>query len=362
MSFDQTTLIKQQVEQAIKNKYPLIIRGSNSHAFMLPDYGPGYGPEYDGEQIIDMTAHKGIIDYQPTELTIKARAGTPLSEIQQILAEHNQRLPTDFPAYSPTATLGGAIAIGHTGSGRPFLGAIRDHVLGAGLINGAAEILSCGGQVMKNVAGYDISRLICGSRGTLGPVLDISLKVQPIAETQLTRVFETDEIQAIPSMNKLAGRPLPVSAIIYFEQKMYVRLEGAESGVKQACKTLGGDSLPDSAEFWHSIQQQSHDFFNSPRPVWRVIVPASTPELDLEHKQHSLIDWCGGLRWVHVDKITQTDFIHLDNMNGYIENHRGGQITNPADLMTLLQKHMHKKIKRAFDPKNLFNPALSNFD
>lgn len=358
MSTDHTQLIQQQVEQAIENNNPLSIQGSNSHVFMLPDYAAGY----DKQQIIDMTTHTGIIDYQPTELIIKARAGTTIAEIQQTLTQQNQQLPTDFPAYAPTATLGGAIAIGHSGSGRPFLGAIRDHVLGAGLINGAAEILTCGGQVMKNVAGYDISRLLCGSRGTLGPILDVTIKVQPSAESQQTQVFETDENRAISSMNELARRPLPVSAIVYFEEKLYLRLQGAESGVKQAAKTLGGDSLSDSAEFWDSIQQQSHVFFNPQHPVWRVIVPASTPELELEHKQHSLIDWCGGLRWIHADHITQTDFIHIDNMGGYIENHRGGPATNPSDLMTELQKQMHKKIKQAFDPQRLFNPVLSNFD
>lgn len=309
-----------------------------------------------------MTRHQGILDYQPTELIIKARAGTTITEVQKTLAQSQQRLATDFPAYSPSATLGGAVAMGHTGSGRPFQGAIRDHILGVGLINGSAEILTCGGQVMKNVAGYDISRLLAGSRGTLGPVLDITLKVIPLAEQQITLVFELEENHAIQSMNTMASLSLPVTASCYYDQKTFIRLEGSESGLSQARQNIGGEELPESEKFWASIQQQSHEFFNVPHPIWRIIVPASTPELELEHKQQSLIDWCGGLRWIHAEKITQSDFIHITNMGGYIESHSGAQPTNPADLMTPLQKQMHSKIKKAFDPENLFNPALSKFN
>jgi len=351
---DNSQHIQQQVSEALQKKQPLYIKGSGSHDFMLADYN---------EQLsIDMTAHRGIIDYQPTELTLKARTGTPLAEIRQTLADSRQRLATDFPAYQASATLGGAVAIGHTGSGRPFQGAIRDHILGAGLVNGSANVLSCGGQVMKNVAGYDISRLLAGSRGTLGPILDITLKVMPVTEKQLTLVFEMNENQAIEAMNKMAGLSLPITAASYFDGKVFIRLEGTESGLNQAKQGLGGEQLASSETFWDSIQQQSHEFFNGEHPVWRIVVPASTPELELEHQQRSLIDWCGGLRWVHAEKITQSDFIHISNMGGYIENHRGSQATHPADLMTALQKQMHGKIKNAFDPENLFNPRLSNFE
>ncbi len=343
--------IHARVQQALSNQQPLSVHGSGSHDFMLADYRE--------TQQLDMAGHHGIIDYQPSELTLRARSGTTLKEIKQTLADSQQRLATDFPAYQANATLGGAVAIGHSGSGRPFQGAIRDHILGARLVNGYGDILNCGGQVMKNVAGYDISRLLCGSRGTLGPILDISLKVMPKPEQQMTRVFEMDENRAIETINKMAALSLPISAACYYDQKVYIRLEGTQAGLNAAGHKLGGETLPESEEFWSSIQQQTHEFFNTLAPIWRIIVPSTTPELELEHKQLSLIDWCGGLRWIHAQQITQSDFIHISNMGGYIENHSGHQPTNPADLMSTLQKQMHLQIKKAFDPKQLFNPALS---
>ena len=354
MAGDQTQTIHDQVQQAISDQQTLSINGSGSHEFMLPDHA--------ADSRIDMTAHSGIIDYQPTELTLKARAGTAIIDIQQTLAEQRQRLPTDFPMYSFKATLGGALAIGHTGSGRPFLGAIRDHILGASMINGFGHQLIGGAQVMKNVAGYDISRLLCGSRGTLGPVLDITVKVLPQPQLLQTRVFDMAENEAIESMNKIAGLALPVNACVHLDQRLYVRLEGSESGVRQASAKLGGEALPDSDLFWDSIQHQTHDFFQGRHPLWRVIVPATSSELELEHKHHSLIDWCGGLRWIYADQISQADFIHVSNLGGYIEGHRDAPPTEPASLMSPLQKQMHQNIKRSFDPSNIFNPALSGFN
>ncbi|MCK4710781.1 MAG: glycolate oxidase subunit GlcE [Gammaproteobacteria bacterium] len=353
MSNDNTQSIQQQVEQTLQQKRALSIHGSGSHQFMLPVFTE--------DQKIDMSLHQGIIDYQPTELVIKARAGTPVSEIQQVLAEQQQQLATDFPIYDNSTTLGGAVAIGHSGSSRPFQGAIRDHILGAGLINGSAEILNFGGQVMKNVAGYDVSRLLAGSRGTLGPILDITQKVLPVPEQQVTIVFDMQENKAIEMMNKMAGHSLPITASAFHEQKLFIRLGGTDAGVSQAQRSLGGEALDNSRHFWLSIQQQTHEFFKSPHPLWRIIVPATTPELELEFQHKSLIDWCGGLRWIHADEITQTDFIHIRNMGGYIESHRTDTPTNPADLMSTLQQQMHVKIKTSFDPEGIFNPSLSLF-
>ena len=354
MSSDNKQQILQQVEQAVADKQTLSIHGSGSHAFMLTDYAE--------ETSLDMTAHHGIIDYQPTELTLKARAGTRISDVQQTLAQQQQRLATDFPLYSAGTTLGGTIAIGHSGSGRPFLGGLRDGVLGVTLVNGLGHELSCGGQVMKNVAGYDISRLLNGSRGTLGPMLDITLKVLPQAQLQYTQVFAMDENEAIESMNKMAGLALPINACVHVDGKLYVRVEGSEADVRQAVGKLGGESLDDSAGFWASIQQQTHDFFQAGHPLWRVIVPSTTSELELEHKHHSMIDWCGGLRWIYADEISQSDFIHISNVGGYIEGHRNAAATDPTSLMSPLQKQMHQNIKQSFDPQNIFNPGLSRFN
>ena len=350
---DQGTAILEQVQRALRDRQSLSIHGSGCHDFMLADYRL--------DNRIDLTEHRGIIDYQPSELTIKARAGTPLGEINQTLAAQRQRLATDIPQLHENATLGGALTIGHTGSGRPFLGALRDHVLGAGLINGRGERIDCGGQVMKNVAGYDISRLLCGSRGTLGPVLDITLKVLPVPEQQTTLTFELEENQAIESMNRMAGRSLPLTAAVFLDGRLHVRLEGSRSGVEQAVKTLGGEPLEDSEAFWTSINQQSHPFFASAGSIWRVVVPTTTPRLELEKDHECLVDWCGGLRWIRADAITQADFIHVSNTGGYIDNYRCGSPSRPADLMDSLQRRMHTRVKAALDPHNLFNPALSEF-
>ena len=351
MSNDNTQAIRQQIEQAIQQQRTLSIHGSKSHDFMLPEYAEPLS--------IDMTLHHGIIDYQPTELNIKARSGTPVRLIQQTLAERGQQLPTDFPLYAESATLGGAVAIAHSGSARPFQGAIRDHILGAGLIDGSAQPIQAGGQVMKNVAGYDISRLLAGSRGTLGPILDITLKVLPIPERQQTRVFAMDENQAIQTMNRWAGQSLPITACIYLEQQLYVRLQGTDSGIQQTSQTLGGESLTDSIKFWDSIQRQTHAFFAEGLPLWRVIVPSTTPQLELENHHRTLIDWCGGLRWVYASEISQADFIHISNVGGYLEGHTAARPTHPAELLSPLQQQMHRRIKQAFDPDWLFNPVLS---
>ncbi len=351
MNQDQTQQIQQQLAQATANKQPLSIHGSGSHQFMLAEFSEA--------EKIDMRQHTGVIDYQPTELTLKAHSGTAISELIPLLQENHQRLPTDFPQYAEGCTLGGAIAVGHTGSGRPFHGAIRDHVLGATLINGHGELIHCGGQVMKNVAGYDVSRLLCGSRGTLGPILDITLKVLPQPETQVTLVFEKDMASAIQSMNQLAGQPLPVTAAVFYQGQLFIRLQGTESGVRHAQQHIGGDEMHEDRSFWQSIQQQTHAFFTHAEALWRVILPASAAALELQNEHHSLVDWCGGLRWIDSSEISASDRDKIRQMGGYIEAHRGNPPTHPASLMNSLQQKMQHRIKQAFDPENRFNPRLS---
>ncbi|MDJ0880510.1 MAG: glycolate oxidase subunit GlcE [Gammaproteobacteria bacterium] len=354
MSTDNQINIVEQVEQALKTQQAVSIRGSGSHDFMLADYLEN--------DVVDMTSHRGIIDYQPSELTLKARSGTTLKEIREVLGNEGQRLPTDIPLYEDQATLGGAIAIGHSGSGRPFLGAIRDHILGVGMLNGLGEVLNCGGQVMKNVAGYDISRLLCGSRGTLGPILDITLKVLPKPEHQITLHYELEENTAIETMNRMAGMPLPITACVFLDHRLYVRLEGNEPGLQQAEYKLGGERLDNPDQFWQQVQQQQHPFFiENQQPLWRTIVPTTAPKLELENHHEHMIDWCGGLRWIYSAELTQSDFIHITNVGGYVESFRGQTPTAPSALMTPLQNSFHQKVKTAFDPDNLFNPVLSNF-
>ena len=354
MSHDATQQIHDQVRGAIADGQGLSIHGAGSHAFMLGDYAE--------PARLDMTAHSGIIDHQPSELTIRARAGTPLTEINETLAEQGQRLPTEIPRFADDATLGGALATGLTGSGRPFLGALRDHVLGARLINGKGEIINCGGQVMKNVAGYDISRLLAGSRGSLGPILDITLKVLPRPEKQLTLVFDMDEGPAIEQMNRLAGKPMPITACAHIDGRLHIRLEGSLSGVEHAAQQLGGDSLADGNSLWSALSNLEHDFFSGDAALWRIISPstASLPYPDKPHRR--LIDWCGGLRWIRSPELDGDDLAPLRQHGAMVECLRGERPTRPAELMSAGQRKLHARIKHAFDPQSIFNPALSRFE
>lgn len=349
---DQTKIIVEQVAGARSQGKSLSIHGSGSHNFMLADF------REDALQL-DMTAHNGIIDYQPTELTLQARSGTPVAEIEKALAEKNQRLPTDFLCFKAQSTLGGAVAIGLTGCSRPFRGAIRDHVLGVTLVNGQAETIKGGGQVMKNVAGYDISRLMAGSYGTLGVMLDVTLKVLPRSERIDTRVFEMEENAALQHMNELAGKPLPIAAAIYLDGSLYLRLEGSEAGVAHAISRIGGETLEQSAGFWQSINNHSHSFFDDAQSLWRIVVPTTTAKLELESDHQALIDWCGGQRWLKSDTLAASDYEHVRNVGGYIESFRGKPPHQPESNLQPLQIRMQQRIKQAFDPDRIFNPVLS---
>lgn len=349
---DQSKTIVEQVADTRAQGKSLSIHGSGSHTFMLPDFE-------ETALRLDMTTHSGIIDYQPTELILQARSGTPVTEIKEALAEKNQRLPTDFPNFNTQATLAGSVAIGLTGCSRPFQGAIRDHVLGVTLVNGLAETIKGGGQVMKNVAGYDISRLMAGSRGTLGVMLDITLKVLPRSERMETRVFDMDENTALQYMNELAGKPLPITATVYLGGSLYLRLEGSESGVAHAITRIGGEALEQSEGFWHSINNHNHAFFDDAQSLWRIIVPTTTAKLELETDHEVLIDWCGGQRWLKADTLGASDYQHLRNVGGYIEPFRGQQPDQPESNLQSLQIRMQQRVKQAFDPDRIFNPVLS---
>jgi glycolate oxidase FAD binding subunit len=356
---DQTRTLQQQVRQAAAAGDALSIHGSGSHQALLGDFAEA--------ERLELARHSGILDYQPTELTIKARAGTPLATLREALAEGRQRLATDFPELAETATLGGALAIGQTGPARPFRGAIRDAVLGVTLLGADGEVLHFGGQVMKNVAGYDVSRLLCGSRGTLGVMLDITLKVMPLPELSVTLSFEAGEDQAIHDMNHLAGKPLPLSAAIFVDGHMLLRLEGSAAGVEAAAEELlrerdGTRLEPAEAEtLWRGLNRHEHPFFAGDSPLWRVVVPPTTPKLELECAHRSLTDWAGGLRWLRADRLGEADFAQVRRAGGYVESFRGSRIITPAELMSPLQRKLHRQVKKAFDPGNLFNPKLSNF-
>jgi glycolate oxidase FAD binding subunit len=344
--------ISQQLAEAIKAadaaRTSLAIRGGGTKRFCTG--------EPQGEPF-DVTGQRGMVSYEPTELVITARAGTPLAEIESRLAEHNQMLAFEPPHFGAAATLGGTIACGFSGPRRPYVGAARDFVLGVKMINGRGEILTFGGQVMKNVAGYDLSRLMVGARGTLGVLLDVSLKVLPKPSREITLTFEMPADRAIVAMNAWAGRPLPLSAACHSGDTLAIRLSGAAQAVQAAHAKLGGEIEEKGEEFWRELREQQRGFFQGDTPLWRLSVPSATPPLELPGKW--LIDWGGGQRWIK----TQAPAAEILNAAEKAGGHAAmvgaaeGRRTSPAALASELIS-LHRNLKQAFDPHGILNRAM----
>jgi len=344
----------QQYQQHIQDAYvaetPLCIQGGGSKAF--------YGRKIKGE-ILDVSANAGVISYEPTELVITVRAGTTISEINEVLAKEKQMLAFEPPCFATNATAGGMVACGLSGPRRPYVGAVRDFVLGLKCLNGKAEILNFGGQVMKNVAGYDVSRLMTGAMGTLGVLLEVSLKVLPEPEYELTLKGESDLATAIQLMNKWAGQSVPVSATSFHDGNIYIRLSGHKSAVLAAASQFPLSEYPDGENYWQSLREHkdnyfADDFFSDSRNLWRLSVPSTTEEINLQGQW--LIEWGGAQRWL----ITSEPLEQIRNVAGKAGGHatlfrggdRDGEIFQP--LSTGIE-HLHVALKNAFDPKRILN-------
>ncbi len=284
-----------------------------------------------------------------------------MDEIEAALAEHGQGLPFEPPRLGPGATLGGTIACALSGPARPYAGAARDLVLGTRVLTGRAEVLRFGGEVMKNVAGYDISRLMTGAMGTLGVLLEVSLKVLPLPAAEQTQVLELDQAQAIATLNAWAGRPLPITATCWTGRRLWVRLSGAATSVAQAATEIGGEPVADAAAFWRNqIREQGHPIFDGEAPLWRLSLPPATPPLDLPGvaPDATLVEWGGAQRWVHANLDAAQVRDALDRVGGHATLFRGGTRSGavfhplPPALMRI-----HRNLKRAFDPQGLLNPG-----
>ncbi|MEJ2142680.1 MAG: glycolate oxidase subunit GlcE [Gammaproteobacteria bacterium] len=342
---DKTDSLLAQVQVATDAQQSLLIQGGNSKAF--------YGNPVTGETL-SLQGHSGILDYDPAELVITARSGTPLKEIEHILADNNQMLAFEPPGFGDEATIGGTIACGFSGARRPYAGAARDFMLGCKLINGNAELLSFGGQVMKNVAGYDVSRLMTGALGTLGVLLEVSLKVLPVTEKEITLRKESSVDGALAMINRLAGQAFPISAASYYDGHLYVRLSGTESAVKNAEQSLGGERINDNTSFWSSINNHQHRFFKPGKPLWRVSVAADSPLLGIENDV--LLDWGGAQRWIYTDADAQTIRQLVAKQGGHAtcfrNAHKGVSVFHPLPAKL---KQLHLNLKSAFDPRGIFN-------
>jgi glycolate oxidase FAD binding subunit len=317
-----------------------------------------YGQRLAGE-ILDTRAYSGIVDYEPTELVITARCGTPLAEIEAALAERRQMLAFEPPHFGEGATFGGAVASGLSGPRRASSGAVRDFVLGAKLLDGKGQVLNFGGQVMKNVAGYDVSRMLVGSLGTLGLMLEMSVKVLPLAYRETTLRFAIGEIDAIRKLNEWGGLPLPLSASCWHDGVLSLRLSGAEAAVEAATRSLGGDVVPDCSAFWASVREQRHPFFDGDGALWRMSVPSTTGAIVLKGQQ--MIEWGGAQRWLRAaaDANTASSIRRtVSAVGGHATLFRGGEkdvgVFQP--LAPALAK-IHERLKTAFDPAQVFNPG-----
>lgn len=350
MNSDHAEALHQAVLDALVARRPLSIQGGGTKSF--------YGRPAQGTPL-DVTPHRGILSYQPTELVLTARCGTPLAEIGARLAEHGQMLPFEPPHFGAGATLGGAVACGLSGPRRAFAGSVRDAVLGCRIINGQGEILSFGGQVMKNVAGFDVSRLMVGAMGTLGVLLEVSLKVLPKPECERTLVFAMATPDALAAMSRWCGECWPLSGLAYDESWIYLRLAGAESAVEAAHQKLGGDVAVDGPGFWQRLKEQQGRFFRYPalgQNLWRLSVAPATPPLDLPGQW--LYDWGGALRWLRSDAPAATVFEAAAQVGGHASLFRGqaedGRVFQPLPSGL---KALHLNLKRTFDPHGLLNPG-----
>ena len=397
MDADLTEPLSARIRGAAGDGTPLAIAGGGTKDFL--------GRITQAERF-DVSAHRGIVTYEPTELVLSARGGTPLAEVNAALAEKGQMLAFEPPAFGEAATLGGAVAAGLSGPARPYAGAARDFVLGTRVLNGRGEALRFGGEVMKNVAGYDVSRLMTGAFGTLGVLLEVSLKVLPRPARVRTLAFEMSAEEAIARCNAWAAKPLPITGACHHDGRLYVRLAGTAGGVAAAADALGGETIGggtidgetvggetvggetvgsgiidgetidggtlggetddggtrdgealDGGPFWTALREQTLPFFTRDGPpLWRVSAPSGAAALGIGGD--CLIDWGGAQRWLRTDAPAAEVRAAAERAGGHATLFRGGDRTDavfhpPAPAVLKL----HERIKAAFDPAGILNPG-----
>lgn len=344
----------EQVREASAQRRPLCIRAGGSKAFL--------GHAEQGERL-DPRGLQGIVDYDPSELVITVRAGTLLSEVEALLAAQGQMLAFEPPHFGAAATVGGCVAAGLAGPRRMAgafpAGAVRDHVLGAQLLDGQGRVLGFGGTVMKNVAGYDVSRLLAGSLGILGVITQLSLKVLPRPACTATLAFVLDESIALQRCQEWAGQPLPVTASSWIDGCLRVRLEGSEPGVADACRRMGGERLPaaEAQAHWQDLREQRLSCFRlRGAALWRMALPPGAPALGLPGL--ACIEWGGAQRWYHSEQPDAVLRTLAQGHEGHATRWQGGD--RRQGVFTPLApsvRAIHQRLKQEFDPTAIFNPG-----
>ncbi|MDE2368615.1 MAG: glycolate oxidase subunit GlcE [Burkholderiales bacterium] len=346
----------ERVQAARASKTPLEIRGGRTKAF--------YGEEPRGEPL-EVASLTGISSYEPSELVVTVRAGTPLAELEAVLAAQGQCLPFEPPRFAAGGSVGGMVAAGLAGPARAAVGGVRDYLLGATLLDGRGELLSFGGRVMKNVAGYDVSRVLAGSMGTLGLICEVSLKVLPRPRAVLTLRLETDPAGAIRRFNEWAGQPLPIDATAWWDGMAVLRLAGAEAAVGAAAQKIGGEVVEDAlaVAFWTGLRDHRDEFFvgagkavAAGAALWRLSVPATTAPLKLSGEQ--LVEWGGAQRWLCTSAPAAVMREAAAAAGGHAVLFRGRDKSAGAFApLKPVQFKIQRELKRAFDPDAIFNPG-----
>jgi len=352
----QLSDLRERVRAAAASQTPLQVRGQGSKAF--------YGQQAGGE-LLDMHGFTGISSYEPSELVVSVKAGTPIAELEALLATQNQHLGFEPPRFGGGGTVGGMVAAGLSGPARVSMGSLRDHLLGVAMLNGSAEALNFGGTVMKNVAGYDVSRVLAGSMGVLGLILEVSLKVLPRPVAVATLRFDLRQDLALQQLNRWGGLPLPIHASAWWDGALVLRLAGAEAAVRAAHAQLGGEVIPEAmaAAFWQGLRDHSDEFFQGAEravqggaKLWRLSLPSTAPELKLPGEQ--LIEWGGAQRWVTTPLPAAQLREAVAAAGGHATLFRS--LDKSAGVFTPLSApllRIHRELKKSFDPQGIFNPG-----
>lgn len=344
---DLSTKIIDQVASAFESQTPLNITGEGTKSFL--------GHHAKETQALDVSGHRGIIEYDPAELVLVARAGTPLREIENTLNERQQILGFEPPFADRGATLGGAVAAGLAGPGRAYAGSVRDFVLGASFINGKGELITTGGKVMKNVAGFDLFRPMAGAMGTLGVLLDVSLRVSPKAEEVQTLVLEEkDELTALKRMNSWALQTQAISASTWDGRRLRIRLSGSSASIDHAHALIGGEKLADG-RYWYDLNNLKLEFFQRDGRLWRIsVAPMSDPigqDLDI------LLDWGGAQRWLKSDESPGTIRAWAARAGGHAECYSCDETVDTYHPLEDTSLSLHRRFKDALDPAGILNPG-----
>lgn len=341
---DDSMRLVDEIREALQKNQPLRIRGGDSKAFL--------GRPVQASEI-DTRSHTGVVHYDPTELVVTVRAGTPVSQLNEILAANVQHLPPEPPDFDGRATVGGMVASGLAGPRRPWAGSVRDHVLGCRVIDGGGRHMRFGGQVMKNVAGYDFSRLVAGSHGCLGLITEVSLKVLPLPRKTFSLALEIAPEIGMRRLAQWRGTAMPISGAFHCGRRLHLRLEGGEAIVDAARMQLGGEAT--TPNIWADLRERRLAFFDSALPLWRLSVPWQAPLLRLPG--NTLLDWAGAQRWLASNASPQSIHSAAQSVGGHATCYTPQASESPFQPLPKMLMRFHKSLKEQVDPQGVFNPG-----